>query len=198
MLQIWHTTDDASCQEENKQLLCMLKMNIHTKGSWKVSLYFSAPFHNSGCAWIRKCVLTLSWSWPGVEGHHREIKNHIPLPLRKTEILYESCSPLQQQSPRYSLLHLDIHMEIQGFLSSRSSLLNCLHMYGWILGKTRGEKCLSLTEKIQKCKLQENYFNFAFKLKDLKKMSWGGKKTAWQFFQAKIISQTTAATVCAL
>lgn len=130
MLQIWRTTDDASSRRRNRKPLCVLKMNIHATGSWKVSLYFSAPFHILGCAWMRKCVLTSSWSWPGVEAHHREIKNHIPPPLRKIEKLYESCSLLQQQSPRYSSLHLDIHREIRGFLSSHSFLLNCLHTYG--------------------------------------------------------------------
>lgn len=104
--------------------------NSIREGSWNASLDFSAPCHILGCAWVRKCVLTLSWSWPGAGAHHREIKNHIPPPLRRTEKRYESCFPLQQRSPRYSLLHSDIRMEILGFLSSHSSLLNCLHTYG--------------------------------------------------------------------
>lgn len=130
MLQIWCTAYNFTSQAEISNNCNVCNENSIREGSWNASLYFSAPYHILGCTWMRKYVLTLSWSWPGVGAHHREIKNHIPPPLRKTEKLYEFCSPLQQRSPRYSSLHLDIHMEILGFLSSHSSLLNCLHMYG--------------------------------------------------------------------
>lgn len=96
--------------------------------------------NNSRCARLRGCLLTLSWSWPDAGVHHTKIESHIPPPQRKTERRYESCSLPLPQSPKYSLLHLDIHTETRGSLSSRSFLLNCLRTCGWNLREKERKK----------------------------------------------------------
>lgn len=115
--------------------MCTLKDELPIRGNIKCSPSYFCPWlpvvkHSLQFCWFKSCFLTLSWSWQGVDARHTRIKSHTPPPQRKIEKLYESCSPPRQQSPRYSLLHLDIHMETRGFLSSHSDLLNCLHKCG--------------------------------------------------------------------
>lgn len=132
-LHCWHVWHRPGIS--NLCCVCIKDEYSIKRDRWRLSSLYFGPYmpalqHIFRCAWLKGCFLTLFGNWLGVDARHTKIKSHIPPPLRKIEKLYESCSLPLQQSPRYSLLHLDIHMETRGFLSSRSVLLNCLHKCG--------------------------------------------------------------------